>query len=143
MKWNSNPNLKLTKETYDNAKEMQTQFLRFELGEDDVKEISPSKLYQIAVVIGIRNGESSELNSDTQWFTTADNINKELFRTLLEVIHPELTEDKRVEMIQKYAEYGFEQMYKSYQKTDRIEYEQILNGFDESLVREVGKNYMD
>lgn len=142
MKWDSNPNLNLTKKTYDKGKEIQNGFFEFDYDEDS-KNISPSKLYQLAMVIGIRNGEWTELSSPKEYFTTADNIDTEFFKNLIEILHPDLTEDERVERAMEYAEYGMHKMYQSYTETSMVEYDELVGEIDEDNLREITQKFID
>lgn len=141
MKWDSNPNLNLSKENYDKAKEMQKNFFEFEY-DGDSRNISPNKLYQLAMVIGIKNNEWVELSSPKEYLTTGNNIDTEFFKNLLEVIHPNLTEDERVERAMKYAEYGIIQMYESYDETGMVEYNELINGVGEGEIRQITQNFI-
>lgn len=148
MSW-ANANLNLTKETYDKAKEIQSNFLNFEMEEGE-KEISENKLYQLAIVIGIRNKDWKPLDGETQWFTTEPNIETEFFKSLMKILHPEIPEkgeadrgeSHRLDRLQEYAEKGFNLMYENYSENDRVEYDEIIPETGEDF-EEIAKKYTD
>lgn len=145
MSWKGNWNLSLSKEATEMEEKIRSDFLEFQYEAETKEDYNKAKLYQLAIVLGIRSNDPKDLGSEKEVFTKLSNIapNDDFFEALMEILHPEKTEKERFRMLQKYAERGFREIDSNYEQTGQIEYPEIVGDVNELNLSDRVEEYID